>query len=153
VPSARPPSSMPLPPVASSSRGGARWRAQPRPARLQQRSQRGVTMMADSIAPLRLLSPTPTVDGDDAPGASVAVVDVEAVAPRLPSPTAATPPTSPRTRARHRHTALGYTLSPPSGGHQEPGHAWVREWRRPGTQLPGGSSDEDERGWSTNRRR
>lgn len=113
--------------------------------------------VADSIAPLRLSSPTPAVE-DNAPHGNAAVVNVVASrlpspTPRLPSPTPATPPPSPRARASRRLTALGFTLSPPLGGRAGRSGTWnpaalgftdgVSNGVAPGTWLPGGSSDED----------
>lgn len=84
-----------------------------------------------------------------------AAVD-DSVAPHLPSPTPATPPPSPRTRARRRLRALGLPLpslpaasSPGSRGRRagswSPTALRLANGAAPGTQLPGGSSDEDAR--------
>ena len=85
-----------------------------------------------------------------------AAVD-DSVAPHLSSPTPATPPPSPRTRARRRLMALGLpltsspTASPSSSrgrraGSWSPAALGLANGVAPGKQLPGGSSDEDERG-------
>lgn len=88
------------------------------------------------------------------------VVDAEAVAPRLPSPTPATPPPSPRSGARRRLVAMGFLLpSPPSSGRGRragtwsPAALWVANGVAPGTSLPGDSSDMDVRGGSFSDRR
>jgi hypothetical protein len=80
------------------------------------------------------------------------VVDVDVVAPRLPSPTPATPPPSPRAGARRRLLALGLPLASPSADSptSSRGHragTWspaalglangASNGVAPGTQLPG----------------
>jgi hypothetical protein len=93
-----------------------------------------------------------------------AVVDVDAVAPRLPSPTPATPPPSPCAGARRRLLALGLPLASPSAdsptcsrahsaGTWSPAALGLADGASndvaPGTLLPGRSSNEEEGGGST----
>lgn len=76
---------------------------------------------------------------------SAAVVDADAVAPRLLSPTAATAPSSPRTGPRRPAVTPAVEQPPRPRWHMEPALGLASSLSNgvaSGTRLPGGSSDE-----------
>ena len=106
-----------------------------------------------------MATPSPSSRRSGASGYSnQAVVDVDAVASRPPSPTPTTPP--PRRRlipSASRHQAPPLSSRAARAGIESPASLGVANDAcndvAPGTLLPGGSSDEDERGGGASCRR
>ena len=122
----------------------------------------GAESAADDAAPLQppTLAVVDVVAGAPLPTSlTVAVVDVDAVAPHLPTPTPATPPPSPRSGAHRRLPALGRPLASPSAdsptssrGHRA-GTWSPATLRLANGHLPDDSPSVDERGGSSPGRR